>query len=158
LFDSQAITLIPTQFTDALIGMQVSHVWRGYGSALFVEFGKLTPQKLKDGSKGYSSGEITLMIEWSWRIEKARSIVGGSWSNERKWSVIFKKLEGASVIAVNLFGSLPEIEISLSNGYRVLSFMTAKGQPIWCLLFGGDLQSTVSVKRGKLLVEPRETK
>jgi hypothetical protein len=147
--------LILAPFEIALIGQPVSHVWRGYGSALFIEFGNLIPatRVRRDGSVGNPSGEITLMIEWSWRIEKPRSILGGSWSSERRWPGMFNKLMGANVIAVKTFSTLPEIEVSLSNGLRVASFMTAGGQPGWVIICRNKLQSTLGVRRGKLHVE-----
>ena len=41
-------------FRQAFIGQDVSHVWRGYGSALFVEFGVLRASAAErpDGSQG----------------------------------------------------------------------------------------------------------
>ncbi len=141
-------------FEAALVGLPVSHVWRGHGSALFLEFGDLTPSTRvhRDGSAYQPSGEITLMIEWSWRIEKPRSIMGGSWSDERRWPGMFSKLLGGSVIGVKTFGALPEIEVSLSNGLRVVSLMTAESQPEWCLICRGSMQSTLRVRRGRLVV------
>jgi hypothetical protein len=64
----------PSPFRNALIGKPVSHVWRGYGSAFFLEFGKLTPRKRKSGEAGNPMGELTLMVEWSWRIERKYSM------------------------------------------------------------------------------------
>ena len=77
-------------FSAATFGMPVSHSWRGYGSALFLEFGNLTaqlrndgsPWLRKDGSALHPNGEVTLMIEWSWRIEDEHSIICGSWSDD----------------------------------------------------------------------------
>ena len=138
-------------FEQALIGLQVSHVWRGHGSALFVEFGCLgSPQVLRNGVIGNPCGEITLMIEWSWRIEKARSIMCGSWSSERKWPAMFDKLKGARVLAVRSFGVLPEIEVSLSSGLRIVSFMTAEGQPAWGLISRLEPKGCLGVRRGRL--------
>lgn len=146
--------MLPVEFEKALIGRQVAHVWRGHGSALFVEFGQLgTPRVRRDGSLGNAPGEVTLMIEWSWRIEKPRSILGGSWSSERRWPAMFEKLKGSSVKAVRVFGSLPEIEVSLSNGLRIVSFMTAGGQPEWGLISRTDPKATLGVSRGKLHVD-----
>ncbi|WP_129219386.1 hypothetical protein [Lichenibacterium ramalinae] len=39
---------------SAAIGMPVSHVWRGHGSALFIELGALAPRTRRDGSRGRS--------------------------------------------------------------------------------------------------------
>jgi hypothetical protein len=123
------------EFRQALIGLEVSHVWRGYGSALFIEFGTLTPSKLKrrDGSQGNPRGECGLMVEWSWRIENRTSIVCGSWSDEDIWQAVFDCLRGGRVIDATLFGRLPEVSIELANGFFIVSFMTAEGDPVWAL-------------------------
>jgi len=92
------------------------------------------------------------MIEWSWRIEKPRSILGGSWSSERKWLGFLQELIGAKVTGIRVQGVLPEIEVALSNGLRVASFMTAEGQPSWSL-GARRLGKWLRVKRGKLHVE-----
>lgn len=142
-----------TPFIHSLIGKPVSHVWRGYGSALFLEFGELTPRKRLSGAEGIPDGELTLMIEWSWRIENPRSILGGSWSSERRWSGMFKRLVGNNVTGVEFFGTLPEIAVSLSSGLRVVSFMTAEGQPSWTLFARNPNLGTLCVSRGRLCVK-----
>jgi hypothetical protein len=58
-------------FSSPLIGLPVSRVWQGYGSAIFVEFGKLHSTLARDGRPGSLRGEWTLFIEWSWRIANA---------------------------------------------------------------------------------------
>lgn len=140
-------------YRKALLGLPVSHVWRGHGSALFVEFGELHAQKKQDGSMGNPTGEVTLMIEWSWRIEKPRSILGGSWSSERRWPGMFQKLIGAKVTDLQIVGHLPEIEVLLSNGLRIVSFMTGEGQPAWALICRTTPKLTLCVRKGKLYEE-----
>jgi hypothetical protein len=120
-------------FRDATRGMKVSHVWRGYGSALFLELGTLTPRKRRDGSLGNPRGEIGFMIEWSWRIEDERSIICGSFSNEELWRPAFDRLIGHEVVGISMFGRLPEVLLSLANNLHVASFMTADGDPAWVL-------------------------
>ena len=125
-----------TQFSDfasPLIGLPVSHVWRGYGSALFLEFGALSQRTKRDGSAGDPLGKMSLMIEWSWRIEGRKSILCGSWSDDAKWPKLFGLLRNKTVVSASLFGRLPEIELCLSNDVRILSFMTADGDPNWTL-------------------------
>jgi hypothetical protein len=144
-------------YPDNLIGLEVSHVWRGHGSAIFIEFGNLIKRTRRGGSPANPIGEFTLMIEWSWRIEKSRSICVGSFSSDRKWDSVFKKLLAAKVTGVEFFGFIPEIVITLSNGYRVLSFMTEKGQPSWAVLSQNPKLGSLCVKRGKLCIEHKNS-
>lgn len=120
-------------FRAAAHGLPVSHVWRGHGSALVIEFGLLVPSTRRDGLPGDAQGEISLMVEWSWRIEGERSIVCGSWSDEELWETVFARVVGQRVIDMKTFGHLPEILLSLSGGLHVASFMTAEGDPAWTL-------------------------
>lgn len=120
-------------YREGLTGLAVSRVWRGHGSALFVEFGELTPRTRQKGSTANLDGEFGLMIEWSWRIESAAKIVCGSWSEEELWKPAFQSLLGRTVEALSTFGRLPEITVALSGGLHVTSFMTSDGQPAWAL-------------------------
>ena len=116
-----------------MTGMKVSRVWRGHGSAIFVEFGALTQTYRRDGSVGGESGEFGLMIEWDWRIEEGQSILCGSSSDEVLWQPAFDRLIGSHVLDVSTFGRLPEIAVALSGDLHVVSFMTAEGDPEWAL-------------------------
>jgi hypothetical protein len=143
----------PTPFLQSAIGKKVSHVWRGHGSSIFLELGELTPRTRRDGSPGNPTGEISLMIQWSWRIERPQSIYVGSWSSERRWPAAFAKLRGATVTTATLFGRIPELSIGLSNGLYVVSFMTAEEQPAWALICRQSPRGTLHVRRGRLHVE-----
>lgn len=121
------------KFTAGMIGQPVSHVWTGHGSALFLELGSLTPGKRRDGSAANPSGEMSVMIEWSWRIEGRKSIICGSWSDESDWRRGFALLQNNTITGVSLFGRLPEIDLVLSNDAHCLSFMTEKGHPQWAI-------------------------
>lgn len=118
-----------------LVGMKVSHLWRGYGSAIFLEFGSLSPSRTvrRDGSPGNPRGQIGIGIEWSWRIENAASIVCGSWSEEELWEPAFDTIRNSRVRALTLFGRLPEIDLMLEDGHHLVSFATSEGQPAWSL-------------------------
>jgi hypothetical protein len=142
-----------TPFIEALIRKRLSHVWRSYGSAIVLEFGDLAPGKIRKAKEGNPVGELSLMIEWSWRIENPRSILGGSWSSEGKWQGMFAKILGTSVTDVEFFGRIPEISISLSNGRRVASFSTVEGQPEWALLTRKPALGSLCVKGGRISVE-----
>lgn len=144
---------IALPFVQALHGQTLSRAWRGYGSAIFLEFGSLHPRTRHDGTVGQPEGDFTLMIEWSWRVERPRSILIGSWSSDRRWPLVFERMSGTTVTAVEFQGHLPEIVVSLSNGLRVAAFMTAEGQPAWSLCARRPALGCLGVKRGRLHVE-----
>lgn len=120
-------------FTAPLIGLPVSHVWQGHGSALFLEFGRLSQIRRRDGRPAESAGEMGLMLEWSWRIEGKRSILCGSDSDEPHIRRALSCIRDHAVAAVTLTSRLPEIDIGFSSGAHLVSFMTADGQPQWTL-------------------------
>jgi len=117
-----------------LVGMKVGHLWRGYGSAIFLELGALSLGRARrDGSPGNPVGELTIAIQWSWRIENATSIVCGSWSEEDLWEPAFQLVRNSSVSGLSTFGRIPEVDLALTDGLHLTSFMTAEGQPAWSL-------------------------
>jgi len=120
-------------FREPLIDLPLSHLWRGHGSAIFLEFGLLTSRTRGDGTPRNPCGELSLMIQWSWRIENATSILCGSWSEEPLWEPTFDLLRNKVVTELSVVGRLPEIVVALSEGLYVSSFMTAEGDPQWCL-------------------------
>ena len=52
----------PAPFLVALRGEPVTHAWRGYGSAIFLEFGALRERPRRDGTPGSPEGDLGLMI------------------------------------------------------------------------------------------------
>ena len=112
---------------SSLQTMSLSHFWNGYGSAIFLEFGQLTEKIEKDGTLGNPQGEITVGIEWSWRVEDKTSIICGSWSDDELWPPTFDRLIGEKLRQLSLYGRLPEIELTFDNGLRLLSFATSDG-------------------------------
>jgi hypothetical protein len=113
-------------FRDALIGSPLSHFWRGHGSAIFLEFGRLTPTTRRTGVTGNPRGELSLMVEWSWRIENRTSILCGSWSDEHLWEPTFDLLRNRAVVDLSVVGRLPEVVVALAEDRYVSSFMTLR--------------------------------
>ena len=143
-------------FRDPLIGLPLSHLWRGHGSAIFLEFGRLTPstRTRRDGTHQNPRGEFGLMIQWSWRIEDITSILCGSWSDEPLWQPTFDLLRNETVAELSLVGRLPEIVVALSESFYVSSFMTAEGDPQWSLFDRRDATlRTLSVQEGRLKLD-----
>lgn len=141
-------------FAAPLIGLPVAHSWRGYGSAIFLEFGALTAQTRMNGTPAHPQGEMGLMIQWSWRIEGRRSILCGSWSDEARWPRALAWLTRGRVERVATFGRLPELDLTLSTGLHVVTLMTATRDPAWTLFDRrGALCRWLRVRSGRLLVE-----
>jgi hypothetical protein len=138
-------------FRDALVGLPLSRLWRGYGSAIFLQFGRLTPRTRRSGGPGNPTGELELMIQWSWRIESAVSILCGSWSEEHLWEPSFDLLRNKVVVELSAVGRLPEIVVALTEGLYVSSFMTAEGDPQWSLF--DRRERTLSVLEGQLKLD-----
>jgi hypothetical protein len=129
--------------TRRLVGLPVSAAWRGFGSAVFFEFGQLS----QNGTK-QAKGEATAMIEWSWRVEKAKSVMFGSFSGEPKIARGLQSLVGRRVMEVVVEGRLPELVIHLSGGLWVHSFTTVEGHPEWSLFLPGN--NCLSSRLGRL--------
>ena len=144
------------EFRDGLIGLPLSHLWRGHGSAIFLEFGRLTPRNRTrpSGEPGNPHGEFGLMIEWSWRIEDSTSILCGSWSEEPLWETTFDLVRNKSLSELSIVGRLPEIVVALSDNLFVSSFMTAEGDPQWSLFDRRNpTLRTLSVREGRLKLD-----
>ncbi len=92
------------------------------------------------------------MIEWSWRVEKERSIAFGSWSGERKMSSGIESLKGRKIEEVMLVGRVPEIYIQFSGSYWLHSFMTAEGKPEWSVKAADG--SWIYCEAGRIVREP----
>jgi hypothetical protein len=120
-------------FSAGLIGLPMSRIWQGYGSAIFLEFGEVQPRRRQDGSPGNPRGDWTLFIAGSWRIEGKRRIWCGSWSDGARWPRAFSRLQGQSVTSIQLLGRLPEVYVTFSSGLHLASMMTAEGDPAWRL-------------------------
>ncbi len=120
------------ELTRPIIGMPVSHVWRGYGSAIFLEIGQLTREiwRRKDGQKTlFLAGQYGIMLEWSWRVEHPKSIYFGSWSTDRIINNRLSGLKGKTIQVIETEGRLPELNVQLSGGLWVHSFATSESQP-----------------------------
>ena len=129
-----------TNFTADLIGERVSQVWRGAGTAIFLELGSIEPARSGRGRGG--SGCIG--VEWSWRVERGASILGGSFSEDQDISSMVESLQGLTVQSIAFFGRIPEIEVGFASGDRLLSFSTVEGDPEWSIRVADRYLSVVS--------------
>jgi hypothetical protein len=139
-------------FREALIGLPLSYLWRGYGSTIFLEFGRLAPRIHSNGKiSNNPQGEFGLMIHWSWRIENRTSIQCGSWSKEHLWEPSFNLLRNQAVVDLSVVGRLPEVVVAFAGHHYVSSFMTSDGNPSWTLFDRrGDAVRWLNVREGRL--------
>jgi hypothetical protein len=138
--------------TRPLVGLPVSHTWRGAGSAIFLELGALTTVTRTSRKRGeYTStfGEVTMMLEWSWRVESPGAILFGSWSENPRITRGVASLKGHTIVDVELQGRLPELVLTLDGKRWLHTFMTAEGQPAWAIRLHDG--SWVGVDRGRLI-------
>jgi hypothetical protein len=139
------------RLTSPLLGLPITHAWRGVGSAIFLELGPLKRvrrvRRLGHSLKGLAS----VMIEWGWRVERRRSIDVGSWSTDRKIDSGIRALKRLKVKSVQLEGRLPELCLGLSNGRWLQSFMISDSQPRWVLFLPDG--SWLCVRRGVVIRE-----
>ena len=135
--------------------MPLSLLWRGYGSAIFLEFGELSPDGFRrDGSERHPVGQFSVGIEWSWRIESETSIVCGSWSDEELWEPSFDLVRDRILQSIHIYSRIPEIDLTFDNGHHVLSFNTADDQPAWFIIDRRIVPSvTLLVDQGSLAIE-----
>ncbi len=128
------------EFLSPYFGKEVSRVWLGHGSAIFLEIGELSGKK----------GQLTIMIEWSWRVENEKDIAFGSWSEEDYFSSQLQELKGLTLLSISFQGRLQEVIAELSNKKWVCSFSTVEGDPEWAIISKGK---TLLSKNGRLAFE-----
>lgn len=143
--------------TRPLIGLTVSRVWRGYGTAVFFELGDLAERKhtRKDGSTRITHwGQATVDLEIGWRVERIRSVYFGSSSGNKRISNCLNKLQGLEVVNVTVQGRLPEIVVQLSGDFWLQSFSTWEGQPDWALFSNenAETRNWIESKRGNIVL------
>ena len=137
----------PIDFARELVGAQVSLAWRGAGTAIFLELGKLEDSDEHRTPRG-SLGCIG--IEWSWRIEQGDSIIVGSFSEDEQIQIVPELLNSLLVEGVSFFGRIPEIEIQLSKDIRLLSFSTVDAGPQWSIRVA---KTYLTIESGRFVYE-----
>jgi hypothetical protein len=141
---------------NPLVGMKISKVWRGYGSALFLELGKLTKKSLtlrNSNIKEYYEGKHSLFVGYGWRVERISSIYFGSWSTNKIIENRFPKLNRKTILEFDIEGRLPELRIKLSDGLWIHSFCTTENQPEWYLKLNSEkpTYNLIQIQRGKIV-------
>ncbi len=114
-----------------LIGLTVSLPWKGYGSAIFLELGRLAP--LKPPRQRYNKGEACVFIEWDWRVESGSTVLYGSSNSGPKIDAGICALQGATIQSLAVVGQVPELMVYFSNGHCLRSMVMVTGDPRWSI-------------------------
>jgi hypothetical protein len=121
------------RIAEDLTGLELSHIWQGHGSSLFLEFGALSQRLRHDGSLGNPIGEISVGLEYAWRIELDNRVLCGSDGDPRLWAEAWPRLIGKRAVKVETFGDIPELRVTLDNQGRLFSFSLDEDGPKWAL-------------------------
>jgi len=139
------------EFLRTFENREISHVWRGAGTAIFLEFGELA-----QNNRDNLIGEFSISIEWSWRIEDRNSILLGSFSEDQQISKVIGILKGKKLIKAEFFGRLKEIHLQLDGDIWLSSFATVEGNPEWA--GRNDKKEWLYFRKGRYVVEKTHEK
>ncbi|GAB2899669.1 hypothetical protein ACCI51_18205 [Microbulbifer echini] len=134
---------------DQLAGLELSYAWRGHGSAIFLEFGKLD----HNTGKNNPIGEFSLMLDCEWRIENSNQILCGSYRSHDEIEKEIHGLVGDQLVNLEFMGNLPEISIALASQKYVVSFTSDVGDPEWGLRLPSG--SWLCSKGGSVVLDKR---
>ncbi len=147
-----ATVLSEQEFRDCvrpLQGLEVSLAWKGYGSAIFLELGRLSAPRNERGR--HESGEACLSVEWDWRVEGASSVLFGSSNTGPEIEDGIHGLQGSRSDGIAVVGTVPEIAALFSNGKCLRSMAMTSGDPQWGIRLPSG--SWLSAKGGVLWMD-----
>ena len=114
-----------------LVGLTVSLPWKGYGSAIFLELGKLAP--LKPPRQRHNEGDACISVEWDWRVESGATVLYGSSNSRPKIASGISALQGKTIQSLAVVGQIPELIVHFSNGHCLRSMVMVTGDPEWSI-------------------------
>jgi hypothetical protein len=115
--------------------LAVSHIWFGDHQVLFVELGALSASTRvrKDGSLMNPTGEVSVEFHDGWQVESHGQILCGSKSEASRAVPVVERLVGRQVVALRASGSPPEVEVELTERFRLKSLRRNEEEPDWAV-------------------------
>lgn len=107
----------------------MGHAWKGYGSAIFLELGRLSQPK----SRNHPTGDHCIAIEWDWRVELGPRVLFGSSNTGAEIAERITELEGSQIQSIQIHGSVRELLVSFSLGYCLRTAVMVTGDPQWSI-------------------------
>jgi hypothetical protein len=126
-------------YLKELIGLPVSLPWTGYGTAIFLELGKL--KRKKSIRRNYEVGEACIHVSWDWRLEKGTQVLFGSSNSLPFINDGIKTLKGNIIEYIKIIGLVREIEIGFSDNSILKSMIMIDDDPEW----------SIKIKNGKYI-------
>ena len=126
------IMLINTEFTKLELqnvftkikGHLIRATWKGYGSTIFIESGRLK----KEMGSNHHRGEYSFMIEPDWEMFNGKLVFVSSRSNYDRIHDILSAMLGKRIREVRIVGFYrPTLTIKLNNGF-ILKVKSNKSQ------------------------------
>lgn len=114
-----------------LLGLPVSHPWRGYGSSIFLELGDLQPPDYPHLSQ--PNGEACIVVDCEWRVSDNDKILFGSSNSGPQIDKALSRLSGLLIKKMDLFATPPELSVGFSNGNTLQSMAMVSGRPRWSI-------------------------
>ncbi len=114
-----------------LVGLTVALPWKGYGSAIFLELGQLSP--LQSRQQTSNEGEACISVTWDWRVESGSSVLYGSSNSRPRIGHGIRSLMNAKIHGLSLVGEVPELAVHFSNGHCLRSMAMISGDPMWSI-------------------------
>jgi hypothetical protein len=118
-----------------LVNMPISLPWKGHGSAIFLELGKLAP--LERPRQRHQNGDATIYIGWDWRVESGARVLFGSSNSKPEIEDGIDALVGITISSITIRGSVPQILIEFSNGARLMSAAMCTDTSEWSIRLPG---------------------
>jgi hypothetical protein len=145
-------------------GLRVSRVWQSIEPTVIVQLGRLRRERLLRRTR--LVGQVHLMIESDWRIEKSRCIHFGSSFSESARKRLLPGLIGLRATALSVEPRTRELCMEFSDGRALRTFTDWAQQPRWTVLFydhsrlpmepvwrGVDVTPCIHVQRGRPQIE-----
>lgn len=120
-----------TKLVEPLVGLTVALPWKGFGSAIFLELGKLQP--VESTRRDHTQGEACVSIEWNWRVEQASSVLYGSSNSGPRIQRGIAGLQGLTIAGLSITGQVPELTVTFTNGSILRSMVMLTGNPEWSI-------------------------
>jgi hypothetical protein len=114
----------------SLKGLEIALPWKGYGSAVFLELGRLSPPQ--SGREQHARGEACVMM-WDWRVENDSAVLFGSSNTGPRIETGIRGLQGSHITGISVTGKVPEVVGYFSNGMCLRSFSAVSGNPQWSI-------------------------